>query len=233
MWAACKRRWRSRSPARPSGLEGSRGDRSATALAGIYAIIDADLSRDPEAFLAAILRGGIRLVQYRAKAGTDRALVRALHRRTAAAEALLIVNDDPVAALEADGLHVGQEDLAVLEPGLRERLGARILGISCGSPEEAPEARALGANYLGVGPFAATLSKADAGPAIGSAGVTRVVQAAGEIPVAAIGGIGLAELDEVASTGASMAAVLSALLIGDRPEETARRMVERWEALTR
>jgi thiamine-phosphate pyrophosphorylase len=202
-----------------------------SALRGIYAIVDAAVSPHPERAAAAIVRGGVRLVQYRAKAGVDRDLVRRLHQVTRAAGALLIVNDDLEAALDADGLHVGQEDLRVLGDGWRARLGPRILGISCGVPSEVPAALALGAAYLGVGPFAATGSKADAGPAIGRAGIGSVVAAAGGVPVAAIGGIRHAQLAEVAKAGARMAAVLSALACGDGTEAAARALVARWAAL--
>lgn len=220
------------SPALPSHFE-NHGSHAFSALAGIYAIVDAALSRDPEEMLAALLLGGIRLFQYRAKAGVDRGLVRAMHRRTVAAGAVLIVNDDPLAALDADGLHVGQEDLATLEPGLRKGLGARILGISCGVPEDVAAARALGADYLGVGPFATTSSKADAGPAIGAQGVMQVVRIAGDLPVAAIGGIGLDQLEAVIASGARMAVVLSALVADEQPSAIARRFIRRWETLTR
>src|SRR5581483_9932420 len=152
---------------------------------------------DVERHLAAVLRGGIRIVQYRSKTGVDRDVVRRLHRRTSCADALLIVNDDLDAALESDGLHVGQEDLAVIDPSFRARLAGRVLGISCGLPDEVPAARVHGADYIGAGPFAATSSKSDAGSAIGSRGVTSVVRAAQTLPVAAIGGIGLDNLGAV------------------------------------
>ena len=200
-------------------------------LFGIYAIIDSVSSPDPERDADAVLRGGVRLVQYRAKSGIDRWVVRRLHGLTAQHGALLIVNDDESAAEDADGLHVGQEDLALIAPGLRDRLGARVLGISCGTPSEAVAARGLGADYIGVGPFAQSGSKADAGPAIGAPGLAAVGAAARDIPVAAIGGIGLDELAAVAGAGARMAAVISALVADGDPEGAARRLVGRWKEL--
>jgi thiamine-phosphate pyrophosphorylase len=190
--------------------------------------VDAGVSAAPERVLAALLRGGVRLVQYRAKAGVDRELVRYMHRLTQDAGALLIVNDDVAAAEDADGLHVGQEDLAMLGRDRRPRLGQRLFGVSCALPSEVDSARRIGADYIGAGPFAATSSKDDAGPAIGAAGVRAVVEAAAGLPVAAIGGIGLDDLASVASTGARMAAVLSALVRGGEPEAAARAMVDRW-----
>jgi thiamine-phosphate diphosphorylase len=200
-------------------------------LRGIYAIVDAAAARDPEALTAAVLHAGIRVVQYRAKRGVDRALVRLLHHRTSAAGGVLIVNDDLDAALDADGLHAGQEDLARLGSGIRTRLGRRILGVSCGTAAEARAARELGADYLGAGPFEATTTKADAGPAIGRAGVSAIVSAAGDLPVAAVGGISLAGLADVVASGARMAAVVSAIASADDAESSARALVERWAAL--
>jgi len=102
-----------------------------------------------------VLAGGARLVQYRAKRGVDRDLVRKMLARTRAAGATLIVNDDLEAALDADGLTRRQEDLASLEASsLRARLGDRVLGVSCSSAQEARDAARLGADYLGVGPYA-------------------------------------------------------------------------------
>jgi thiamine-phosphate pyrophosphorylase len=202
-----------------------------SALRGIYAIVDASATPDPEALADAVLRAGIRVLQYRAKRGVDRRLVRRLHRRAAAAGGALIVNDDLEAALDADGLHAGQEDLAALGSDVRARLGARILGVSCGTPADARAARALGADYLGAGPFATTSTKADAGPPIGAAGIAAIVSAAGDRPVAAIGGIRLADLGAVIAAGATMAAVVSAIAGAHDPEASARALVERWAAL--
>lgn len=181
-----------------------------------------------------MLRGGVRLIQLRNKAGHDAELAREVLVLTRAAGALLIVNDYLEGALEADGLHVGPEDLATLPAAsLRARLGGRVLGISCGEPGGVPEALRLGADYIGAGPFAATSTKADAGPPIGAGGVAAVVRAAGSCPVAAIGSIDFDNLPAVAATGARMAAVLSAFSRSADPQATAAALVARWERLAR
>jgi thiamine-phosphate pyrophosphorylase len=180
------------------------------------------------------LHGGVRLIQLRSKTGIDPVLLAKLLGLTRPAGALLIVNDFLEGALQADGLHVGPEDLARLPAAsLRERLGERVLGISCGDPDEVPQALRLGADYIGAGPYAATSTKADAGPPIGAEGIARVVRAAGECPVAAIGAIGLADLAPVAATGARMAAVLSAFAASADPQSTAAAMVARWQMHSR
>jgi thiamine-phosphate pyrophosphorylase len=200
-------------------------------LSGIYALVDRELVSDPLKFVVSVLAAGVRLVQYRAKGGVDRELVRRLRVRTRQAGAVLIVNDDRAAALDADGLHVGQEDVAALDASaLRAQLRGLILGISCATPEEAARAAALGADYLGVGPFARTATKADAGPPIGEAGLRRVTEAT-KLPVAAIGGIELSNLEAVVRGGAAMAAVAGAISHGADPFVEARALVLRWAAL--
>jgi thiamine-phosphate pyrophosphorylase len=175
-----------------------------------------------------MLAAGIRTIQFRAKAGVDRAIARAMTAAAHAAGGRLIVNDDLEAALACDGWHAGQEDLAGRDPrALRARLGDRLFGVSCGVPEEARLAEAFGADYVGVGPFAATGTKSDAGAAIGAAGVRRVVEAT-RLPVVAIGGIDARNLAEVAGSGASMAAVISAIARARSPEGAARELVAGW-----
>lgn len=197
---------------------------------GVYVIIDPAVARAPLALLEAVLRAGVSFVQLRAKGGIDRGVLGAMLDRTRAARARLIVNDDLVAALEADGWHAGQEDLAGLElAAVREQLGPRLWGISCGTPDEARAAERAGADYVGTGPFAATETKADAGPAIGVAGLTAVVAAVG-IPVVAIGGIGAHNIAAVARTGARMAAVISSIATAADPEAATRSLQAAWRA---
>jgi thiamine-phosphate pyrophosphorylase len=141
-----------------------------------------------------------------------------------------IVNDDVEAALAADGVHLGQEDLAGHDlRALRRHLGPRIIGLSCGTPAEARAADPALVDYLGAGPIFATRSKDDAGGPIGVNGV-RVVVEATALPVAAIGGITRAALPRVRETGAAMAAVISALAAAADPEAEARAFASAWAA---
>jgi len=199
-------------------------------LHGIYALVDTAVTASPLLYLHDLLDGGVRLVQLRSKAGVDRRLVRAMADACRPFAARLIVNDDLEAALDADGLHVGQEDLAKVHVGLlRRRLANRILGVSCGVPAEAVVAEAAGADYVGVGPYAATATKADAGAAIGAGGIEAVVRAT-RLPVAAIGGICIGDLPAVAATGAAMAALVTALARAADPVAAARSAVAAWSA---
>jgi thiamine-phosphate diphosphorylase len=195
---------------------------------GVYALIDPAAQAAPAAYLDALLRGGIRLIQIRAKGGIAPELLRTVVARIRAAGGIAIVNDDVDLALEADGVHLGQEDLAGHDlRALRARLGPRAIGLSCGTPAEAQAVPVGLIDYLGAGPIFATTSKGDAGGPIGVNGV-RVVVAATPLPVAAIGGITLASVARVRETGATMAAVISALAAAADPEATARAFVAAW-----
>jgi len=210
-------------------MTGTRsGDAPRSLLRGVYALVDPDRV-EPIAFTEALLRAGIRLIQIRAKSGIDGATLVALAGRVRAAGGVLIVNDDVRLARLADGVHLGQEDAAALDlPALRRALGSRIIGLSCGTPQEARAADPALVDYLGAGPLCASPSKHDAGEPIGVRGVRAVVRAT-RLPVAAIGGIGPATIGQAAQTGATMAAVISALIRED-PEAAARDLVARWNA---
>ncbi len=203
------------------------GDAPRSRLRGVYALLD-PAGCEPVGFTEAILRGGIRLVQIRAKSGIDGATLIAIVQRVRAAGGLALVNDDLGLARLADGVHLGQEDAAGLDLAtVRHALGERmVIGLSCGTPQEARAVDPALIDYVGVGPVFATGSKPDAGLPIGIGG-TRAVVAATALPCAAIGGIGAATIGRARETGAAMAAVLSALVTVD-PESAARALVEAW-----
>lgn len=210
-----------------TGTTGS-GDAPRLLLQGVYALVD-PARVEPIGFVEALLRGGIRLIQIRAKDGIDGATLIAIVGRVRAAGGITIVNDDVRLARLADGVHLGQEDAAELD--LREvRRGLRggVVGLSAGTLEELRAVDPALVDYLGVGPAYATGTKADAGAPIGAAGV-RAVVAATTLPCAAIGGITRERLAEMRATGAAMAAVLGALVCAD-PEEAARDLVAAWHA---
>ena len=197
-------------------------------LQGIYAIVN-----DGERAVSLTheyLEGGIRLVQYRAKNGIDRERLRALRETTRAYGALLIVNDDWRAAVEygCDGVHLGPGDDGFDDPRrVRAALGKLLVGMSCGTIEEAREAIPGIVDYIGVGPVYATGSKADAGEPIGIAGL-KAVALATTLPVAAIGGITLGNVDAVRASGVAMTAVISALAEAPDPRAAARTFCARW-----
>ena len=206
----------------------TRRDRAAR-LRGIYLIVN-EGERKPVAIARDALRAGVRIVQYRAKYGIVAQHLAALRDATRDAEALLIVNDDWRAALEydCDGVHLGPDDDGFIDIApIRQALGERLIGLSCGTVPEAEAAERMGADYMGVGSVYPTTSKGDAGDPIGIQGL-RLVAAAVTLPVAAIGGIDASRIEVVRETGVAMAAVISAIAQADAPFEAARDLVERW-----
>ncbi|MDE3018400.1 MAG: thiamine phosphate synthase [Nitrospirota bacterium] len=157
---------------------------------------------------------GARLFQYRNK--TDSALTayrQALSLRQAAADAqaLFIVNDrcDLALAVEADGVHLGQDDLPL--PLARTLMGPdKLIGLSTHRESEVQSAAAEGADYLGFGPIFSTASKRDHEPVVGLEGL-RLIRTLTRLPIFAIGGITLENVSSVVQAGADGVAVISAL----------------------
>lgn len=207
------------------------GDAPRSRLQGVYALVDPAFG-EPVAFTEALLRGGIRIVQVRAKGGIDVETLLAIVNRVRDAGGLALINDDVRLARLADGVHLGQEDVAAIDlVELRSALRGAVIGLSCGTPAEARAADPALVDYVAAGPVFATPSKHDAGLPIGLSG-TRAVVDASSLPCAAIGGIGPATIGRVRETGASMAAVISALVCDD-PEAAARDLVARWNGTAR
>ena len=186
-------------------------------------------TRDTQALLrqvAAAIDGGARIVQLREKHLDDGALLAVAERFAALCRekgALSIINDNVDIALRcgADGVHVGQEDLAAGRA--RALLGpGRILGVSAHSVEEALAAQAAGADYLGAGAAFASGTKADAKP-IDRAAYRRIT-AAVDIPVVAIGGITRDNILELKDSGLAGVAVVSALFGQEDVEAAAREL---------
>ena len=183
----------------------------------VYALTDARLSlgRPVEEVAAALLGAGVKILQYREKklkAGDMLRECRALRRLTAEAGACFIINDhiDIAQLVDADGVHVGQEDLPVAE--VRRLLGPdKIIGLSTHDPRQAQDAVAAGADYIGVGPLFATQTKEDVCAPVGLDYLDWVV-AHLSVPFVAIGGIKRLNIAEVARHGARCCALVSELV---------------------
>jgi thiamine-phosphate pyrophosphorylase len=200
------------------------------ALPPLYAIVDPlDTGRDPVDLARAILAGGARALQLRLKdvpARTLLAAARAIVPLARAAGAVFVVNDrvDVARAAGADGVHLGQEDLP-LEAA--RRVGGDLwIGISTHDPDQAREAAAAGADYLGVGPMYATSSKVNALAPRGPALVTAV-RALVDIPLVAIGGITLDTAPTVRAAGADAVAMIGALVRARDVAHAVRATLER------
>ena len=194
-------------------------------LEGLYAVTPdwTDTAR-LLAVTEAILRGGCRIVQYRHKATSPchrDEQAGALRRLTRSYDANLIINDDIDLALavEADGVHLGQDDGDLA--AARARLGTdRILGASCYQDlDQARQAIALGASYVAFGSFFPSPTKPQAKRA--GLGLLGAAQAMG-VPVAAIGGITRHNAGGLIQAGADLVAVISDLYGADDPERAAR-----------
>ncbi len=193
-------------------------------------ITDAGLSRGRSHLevVRAAVRGGATLVQLREKNASTRAMVelgQELRGLTRKAGVPLIVNDrvDVALAADADGVHVGQDDMPATLA--RRIIGPNmILGVSATSFEEALRAEQDGADYLGVGPIFATGSKADAAPPMGLDGLSAVATRV-SIPIVAIGGISLQNVDAVVEAGADGIAIISAVVGAPDVEQAARLLI--------
>lgn len=175
------------------------------------------------------LGAGARTVQLRMKdaaAGEMLEAARRLRKMTRAAGALLFVNDrmDVALAADADGVHLGPDDLPV--GPVREAVGRDLLiGCSADRPESARRAVAAGADYIGCGTVYSTDTKADAGEVIRPEGLDAVAGAV-DVPVVGIGGVSPVRAPELARTRASGVAVISAVMGADDPGRAVRELLE-------
>ena len=182
--------------------------------------------------MEAFLRAGAPVVQLRLKSLSARDLLSVAREAVAMCrqrDALLLVNDRPdvARAADADGVHVGQEDLPV--EAARDVVGPdALVGVSTHSDAEIDSALATGADYLGYGPIFETRSKPGAPlpPPHGIAALKRAVRRAGPVPVVAIGGITSASAPGVARAGAACAAAIHELCRAPDPEAAARAFAE-------
>jgi thiamine-phosphate pyrophosphorylase len=179
---------------------------------------------------AAACRGGADVVQLRGKLASDRealAWAKTLRRLTRESGVIFVVNDrfDLALLADADGVHLGQDDLAPSQ--IPVELRARLLvGRSTHTLEQARRACDEPIDYLAFGPVFGTSSKATGYDARGSDALARVVALAGPLPVVAIGGIDRARISAVGARGAG-AAVISAVAADDDMEQATRDLARR------
>ena len=168
------------------------------------------------------LKGGATMIQLRRKSASGSELYewsKSIQELCRAHNAIFIVNDrlDIALAANADGVHLGQEDLPA--DAAKKLLGKdKILGVSVSSVTEAEKAGRSGADYIGFGHIYPTASKQKSCRPVGPDSITEVVRAL-LLPVIAIGGITLDNVCEVINAGASGVAVISAVAEAPDPEK--------------
>ncbi len=175
-------------------------------------ILDVSLlgDRDPVETAASAVRGGVTSVQLRWKGGGDREVVVLARRLRESLPVPLIINDRLDIALAAGcaGVHLGSDDLPIAlarkitPPGF-------FIGASVGDAKEA--AASAGADYVGIGPWRTTATKADAGAALGAEGVWRLL-AMVKLPAVVIGGVRPIDVAEFLKLGAAGVAVAGGIL---------------------
>ena len=191
-------------------------------LAGGRSVVDIAL---------AAVSGGATMVQLREKDATTRAFVEQARALMAALKPLgvpLAINDrlDVALAVDADGLHVGQDDLPVAE-ARRLLAPGKFIGLSITAVDQILRPDAEAADYLGVGPIYAQQTKRDAAPPLGVEGLRRA-RGLTRQPIVAIGGLTPDNSAPVLAAGADGLAVVSAIVAAGDPEAAARRFVGLW-----
>ncbi len=204
---------------------------------GIYGITAEKFSngRDNVTVVQEMIAGGVTTVQYREKhsAKSFRSMYEecmAIRRLTRKNGVLFIVNDYVELAMlaDADGVHVGQDDLPVA--AVRERVGSKIIGLSTHSPAHARAALEAGVDYIGAGPIFATQTKEDVCAAVGLEYLDHVVRHI-PLPVAAIGGIKLDNIDQVLAKGARTICLVTEIVQADDITGMVRRLNSKFSGI--
>jgi thiamine-phosphate pyrophosphorylase len=186
-------------------------------MKGYYFITDSALSKKGNmSDIKAACEAGVKMIQFRSKNLSAKDFFReALSLKELCKASTFIINDrlDIALAINADGIHMGQDDLPL--PVVRKLLGkGKIIGITVHSVAQARQAQEQGADYLAVSPVFATLTKGDAGNPCGM-GLIIEVRKRCHLPIAAIGGITLENAREVVQAGADMICAISAVVSSD------------------
>lgn len=187
-----------------------------------YFITDSSLSKNGiMSDVRDAVNAGCRIIQYREKNRCTKDMLEEAMKikELCRSKAVFLVNDraDIALAADADGVHLGKEDMPYA--AARKMLGSdKIIGLTVHSVSEAAEAQGIGADYVGLSPIFATSTKKDAGNPCGTA-MIRKARAKIKIPIVAIGGINRKNISEVINSGADSAASISAVLNSNDVQE--------------
>ncbi|ACY12656.1 thiamine phosphate synthase [Haliangium ochraceum] len=214
-------------------------------LTGFYSILDSDDEQLARLLVRPVEQGGAgaTVMQVRVKPPEPVSVAELLkvarmaRSVTARAGALLVVDDhiDVALSVDADGVHLGQDDLPLVEArALVERWRPErpfLIGVSTHNRAQVEAAVRGGADYLGFGPVYATSSKRNPDPVQGIPGLQEAVQAAGATPIVAIGGITPERAEQVAAAGAAAACCISAVNRDAEPAQAGARIGAAWTPL--
>ena len=199
-------------------------------IKGYYFITDAGLSKAGNiSDVRNAVEAGVGAVQYRNKEGTTKELIgeaEKLKHICKAGSALFIVNDrvDVALAVDADGIHIGQDDMPY--ETARNLLGnEKKIGVTVHNVDEARHAEKSGADYVGASPVFGTTTKADAGETIGIFLIKEIKKSC-KIPIVAIGGINLENAKEAVGAGADALCAISAVVKKKDVKEEIRKFQE-------
>lgn len=212
---------KTRRPAFPHGIYGITAEKFSNGRSNL------EVARE-------MIRGGIKILQYREKRpyksrGQMLEECRALRALTREAGVLFIINDYPDIALlvDADGVHVGQDDFPVSE--VRRLIGEdKLIGLSTHGPEQAEAALEAGADYIGVGPIYSTQTKEDVCAPVGLGYLDHVVKHS-PLPFVAIGGIKEHNMGEVLAHGAKTICLVTEIVGAEDISATVNRLQSTWK----
>jgi thiamine-phosphate pyrophosphorylase len=196
----------------------------------LYPIIDSSLtaSADIEKTATAIINGGAKIIQLRAKGLSSREFLKSafiVSKITKDRDVIFIVNDrvDIALIVDANGVHLGQDDLPAKEA--RRLLGSKkIIGYSTHNLRESLEAIKLPINYISFGPIFSTKTKEDAQTPKGIKGLSEVRKSV-SIPIVAIGGINEENMVHVLREGANSVAMISEILVSPDISKKMNRLI--------
>lgn len=197
----------------------------------LYLVTDQDLAKGRSMIdiVRRAVAGGVSVVQLRNKSSSTRQLIQDAEDLLSLLRPLhipLIINDrvDVALASDADGVHVGQEDMPAIQT--RRLIGDdKILGVTASTPQEAYEAVSDGADYIGCNAVFWTPTKMDTGVPLGLQGFRQLVRSV-SVPVVAIGGIKAENAGDLMRAGAAGVAVVSAIIAAEDPEWEAKALLK-------
>lgn len=199
-------------------------------IKGLYLILDQQYTnRDIVSIGGEAIEAGVDVIQYREKSLPKKdalKIAEKLRNITAASGIPFIINDDPALALavDADGVHLGQEDIPVYVA--RRIIGkGKIIGLSTHSHQEAVDANSCDIDYIGFGPIFQSATKMVTLPL--GVDAIRMIRDCVTVPVIAIGGINQENVADVMKSGADGVAIISAILSADDIKQAVRELKEK------